>query len=190
MKTIWKADLEHSMLMFKVKHLMITTISGTLADFDLVVETEGDDFYKDLKVSLTAKADSLNTNHPDRDKHLKSADFFDAKQYPLISFTFRGTGLKEAGSSWPPKSGSLSDNVLMLAGDLTIRGITRSIALNAHYEGQTVDDNGRLKAGFTITGSLLRSEFGFTFNGITEAGKIILSDEIRISCDLQLIRQQ
>ena len=174
MNTLWKIDPAHSEIQFKVKHLMITTVTGYFRKFDLVVETEGEDFTQAKKVEFTAEANSIDTNSEQRDAHLRSADFFDVDKFGQIRFS--GKTLEGVGSDY------------RLTGDLTIRGISKIISVNVHYAGIVIDPYGQTKAGFEVDGKISRKEYGLVWNAMTEAGQIVVGDEIRIQCEIQLIR--
>ncbi|MFN2438609.1 MAG: YceI family protein [Chitinophagaceae bacterium] len=171
----WKTDPAHSEVQFKVKHLMITTVTGHFKKFELVVETENDDFTKATKIEFTADIDSISTNNEQRDTHLKSADFFQAEQYSILKFI--GHKYEKAGDDYK------------LHGDLTIKNITKPITVNVEYAGIVLDPYGQTKAGFTVDGKLSRKEFGLMWNAVTEAGQIVVSDEIRLHCEIQLVKQ-
>ncbi len=174
MTTTWKIDPSHSEVQFKVKHLMITTISGHFHAYDLEVLTEGDDFTTASKIEFTADVDSISTKNEQRDAHLKSAEFFNAEEHVVISFS--GNKFEQDADEY------------LLHGDLTIKGITKPILLHVDFGGIVVDPYGQTKAGFTVTGKISRKEFGLTWDAVTEAGQIVVSDEIRINCDIQLIK--
>src|SRR5688500_16999057 len=145
-KTTWKIDPAHSEIQFKVKHLMITNVTGFFEKFDLTVETEDEDFTKASRIEFTADINTINTNNQQRDTHLKSADFFDAENHGQLKFvgkTYSATG----------DSGTLT-------GDLTIRGTTKQLTLNVEYGGIVQDPYGQTKAGFTVDGKIKRKEFG------------------------------
>jgi polyisoprenoid-binding protein YceI len=175
MATQWKIDPAHSEIQFKVKHLMITTVTGYFKKFDLNVTTESDDFNTASKIEFTADIDSIDTNNEQRDTHLKSADFFSGEQHAQLRFA----GRKYEGSGDEAK----------LTGDLTIRGITKPITLNVEFGGIVVDPYGQTKAGFTIAGKISRKEYGLTWNAVTEAGSVVVSDEIKIHAEVQLVKQ-
>lgn len=175
MKTNWKIDTAHSDIQFKVKHLMISTVTGSFKNFDLEVETEAADFNTATNIVFTADIDSITTNNEQRDAHLRSADFFNADEYPQLRFI----GKKYEGN----------DDTAKLHGDLTIKGITKPITLNVEYGGTVVDPYGQTKAGFTVTGKISRKEFGLTWNGVTETGGVVVSDEIKIHTEIQLVKQ-
>lgn len=172
----WKIDPAHSEIQFKVKHLMITTVTGYFREFDLEVETENEDFNTASRVVFTANINSIDTNNQQRDTHLKSADFFDAENHAQLQFT----GKKYESSGDDAK----------LHGDLTIRGVTKPITVQVEFGGIVVDPYGQTKAGFTVSGKISRKEFGLMWNAVTEAGQVVVSDEIRLHCEIQLIKQQ
>jgi polyisoprenoid-binding protein YceI len=175
MATKWKLDPTHSEVQFKVKHLMITTVTGYFKTFDLEVETEGDDFTKASRIEFTADIKSIDTNNQQRDTHLKSADFFDAATHAQLKFTGR--------------SYNTDGDDGQLQGDLTIRGVTKPITLKVEFGGIVVDPYGQTKAGFTVAGKISRKEFGLTWNAVTEAGQVVVSDDIRLHCEIQLVKQ-
>jgi polyisoprenoid-binding protein YceI len=171
----WKLDPAHSEVLFKVKHLMITTVTGSFKEFDLEVETESDDFTTAKKIEFTANISSINTNNEQRDTHLKSADFFNAEEDSQVHFI---------GKKYDAKG-----NEVKLQGDLTIRGTTKPVTLNVEFGGIIVDPYGQTKAGFTVNGKISRKEFGLTWNAVTEAGQIVVSDNITIHAEVQLVKQ-
>lgn len=174
-KTKWLVDPAHSEVQFKVKHLMITTVTGYFRKFDLQVETEDDDFTKASKVIFSADLDSIDTNNEQRDNHLKSADFFAADQYKQVKF---------AAKKYEP-----SGDGYKLHGELTIRDITKPITLDVEYGGIVTDPYGQTKAGFTVVGKIKRKDFNLTWDAVTEAGQVVVSNEVRIHCEIQLIKQ-
>jgi polyisoprenoid-binding protein YceI len=175
MTTTWRIDPAHSEIQFKVRHLMITTVTGYFRKFDLLVETEDEDFTKAKKIEFTADASSIDTNSEQRDTHLRSADFFDVEKFGEIRFT--GKALERSGDSYK------------LTGDLVIRGVSKAITVDVSFGGIVVDPYGQTKAGFEVTGRINRKDFGLVWNAMTEAGQVVVSDEIRLLCEIQLIRQ-
>lgn len=172
----WVIDPIHSELQFKIKHLMITSVTGSFDIFEASVETEGEDFSK-AKVRFTASVNSLSTGNEQRDGHVKSADFFDVATFPLITFvTTKAENVDSDGS-------------YELYGDLTIRDITKNVKLSVEFGGVVKDVYGNTKAGFTINGKIHRKDFGLVWNGVTEAGGVILGDEVKIISEIQLIEQ-
>jgi polyisoprenoid-binding protein YceI len=172
----WKIDPSHSEIQFKVKHLMITTVTGYFKKFDLEVETETEDFNTAKKIVFTADINSIDTNNEQRDTHLKSADFFDANTHQQLRFEGR-------------KFESNGDEAI-LDGDLTIRGVTKPLTVKVELGGTVVDPYGQHKAGFTVSGKISRKEFGLTWNAVTEAGHVVVSDDIKLHGEIQLVRQQ
>ena len=170
MENQWKIDNAHSEIAFKVKHMMISTVIGHFEQFQANVTTEDDDF-KHAIIDFTAKTDSINTKNNDRDTHLKSEDFFAAATYPDVRF----------------KSTSFNGNTLI--GDLTIKDVTKEIALDVEFNGIAVDPYGQTKAGFEISGEVSRKEYGLTWNAITEAGSIVVSDKVKLVMDVQMVKQ-
>jgi len=173
--TKWLVDPAHSGVQFKAKHLMITTVTGYFKKFNLEVETEGDDFTKASKILFTADIDSIDTNSGQRDTHLKSSDFFAAEKYGQLKF--EGTNFKKKGDQYE------------LTGDLTIRNITKPVTVQVEYRGTVVDPYGQTKAGFSVDGKINRKEFDLKWDAVTEAGNVVVSNEIKIHCEIQLIKQ-
>ena len=169
-KTVWNIDTTHSEINFQVKHMMISTVSGSFEKFDGKVETSNDDF-KNGNFSFDAEIDSVNTNNKDRDNHLKSDDFFGAEKNPKLTF----------------KSKSFDGEKMV--GDLTIKGVTKEVTLDAEYNGTAVDPYGQTKAGFEFEGNINRKDFGLTWNTVTEAGSIVVSDKVKLIASLQFIKQ-
>lgn len=174
-KTKWVLDPTHSELGFKIKHLMITNVSGNFNRFEVKAETNGNDF---TTASITAKieVDSVNTNNAQRDEHLRTADFFEAEKFPYITFT--STRIQR-----------VDDDTFNLFGDLTIKETTKPVKLAVEYSGETKDPWGNVKAGFSLTGKINRNDFGVTFNAVLETGGVMLSDELKIAGEIQLVKQ-
>ena len=175
METTWKVDTMHSEVGFKVRHMMISNVSGSFGSFDAHATTAGDDFAT-AQFSFNADINSVNTGVADRDGHLKSADFFDAESHPALTFT--STGITK-----------IDDETLEIAGHLQIKGQTHPVVLKADFAGIAVDPYGQTKAGMTLSGSIKRSEFGLTWSAVTEAGNIVVSDDIKLAAELQFIKQ-
>lgn len=169
MSTTWKLDPTHSELTFKVKHMMISNVKGEFTSFEAEITTEDDTFSK-AKVSASIKTDSVFTNNTDRDTHLKSADFFNAEKYPVITF----------------EAESLTGDV---TGNLTINGVTKPVTLDVDFGGIGQDPWGNTKAGFSFEGKIKRSDFGLNWNAALEAGGVLVSDEVKIAGDLQFVKQ-
>lgn len=164
--TIWKIDPAHSEVNFKVKHLVVSTVRGHFDKFNASIETNKEDF-SDAKIKFEADVNSVNTKNEQRDAHLKSADFFDSENHPKM--TFVSTSVKK-----------LSDHELLAAGELTIRGVTKKIVLDVIYNGIVSGFGGTEVAGFEIRSKLNRFDFGLQWNALTEAGGVVVSNEVKI----------
>jgi len=174
--TKWVLDPTHSEIGFKIKHLMITNVSGNFNKFEVKAETNGDDF-SNAKVSVDIEVESINTNNSQRDAHLRTADFFEAENYPLISF--RSTKIEK-----------LDESTYTLTGNLTIKKTTKPVKLALEYGGVTIDPYGNYKAGFSLTGKINRHDFGVSYNPVLETGGVALGEEIKIHGEIQLVKQQ
>ena len=172
----WTIDAAHSEITFKIKHLMISTVTGQFKKFTLEGETETNDFNTAQKIEFRADVDSIDTNNEQRDAHLKSADFFNIEKNPQIHFI--------------GKKYEVNGDEGTLSGDLTIAGITKPITLKVEFGGIIVDPFGQTKAGFTINGKFSRKDFGITYNAALETGGVMLGDEIKINAEIQLIKQK
>ena len=172
----WALDPTHSEVQFKIKHLMITNVTGSFDIFTVSAQTEDEDFTK-AKVSFTADVNSISTNNEQRDGHLKGADFFDAEKFAQIKF--EATKAENVDS----------DGSYEMYGDLTIRDVTKNVKLSVEFGGVVKDMYGNTKAGFTINGKINRKDFGLTWSGLTEAGGVVLSEEVKIAAEIQLIEQ-
>lgn len=168
--TSWSIDNAHSEIAFKVKHMMISTVTGHFEDFEASAKTNGENF-KNASIEFSAKTDSINTKNKDRDTHLKSDDFFNSDKFSEMKFA------------------SKSFDGGKLIGDLTIRDVTKEITLDADFNGIAVDPYGQTKAGFEIKGEINRKDFNLTWSAITEAGNIVVSDKIKLVIDVQFIKQ-
>jgi polyisoprenoid-binding protein YceI len=168
--TKWVLDPMHSEVQFKVKHLVISTVTGSFKVFEGDLTTENDDF-TGADVSFSLDVNSIDTNQEQRDGHLKAGDFFDAEQYPTITF----------------KSTSFDGE--QLKGDLTIKGTTKAVTLDVEHGGTAADFYGNTKAGFEVTGKINRKDFGLTWDGITEAGSVVLGEDIKLIINVQFAKQ-
>jgi len=173
--TKWVLDPTHSELSFKIRHLMISNVSGSIKDFQVSAETRDDDF-STAQISVVGDMASVSTNQEQRDTHLRTADFFEVEKHP--QFQFKSTRIEKAG-----------DGTFALYGDLTLKGITKPVQLNVEFNGIAKDPWGNQKAGFLITGRINRSEWGVNFNGVLETGGVMLSDEIKINSEIQMVKQ-
>lgn len=173
-QTTWVIDPTHSEVQFKVKHLVISTVTGSFKQFEGSVVSEGDDF-DGATVSFSAETGSIDTNQEQRDGHLKSADFFDAEKFPKLLFT--GTLSKE------------DDEEYKLNGNLTIKDITKPFELKVEYGGNMTDGYGNNKSGFELKGKLNRKDFGLTWSAVTEAGGVVVGDEVKLIANVQIVKQ-
>ena len=170
----WSIDPMHSVVEFKVKHLVISTVTGKFRSFEGKLESASEDF-DGAKAHFSLSVDSIDTNVADRDAHLKSDDFFAADRFPHI--TFDGV-LKKSG-----------DEDYALVGHLTMRDVTKEVVLDVTYGGVMVDGYGQTKAGFEIEGKINRKEFGLQWDMVTEAGGVVVSDQVKLNLNIQLTKE-
>ena len=169
----WNIDNSHSHIRFNVRHLVVSKVTGQFDTFTASATTEGNDFTTAV-ISFEADSASVNTGVADRDTHLKSDDFFNAEQFPKL--TFISTGVTK-----------VDDENYKLAGNLTIRDVTKHIELNVEAGGVIKDPWGFERAGFHINGKINRQEFGLKWNMVMEAGGLTLSDNVNLDCDVELV---
>lgn len=174
-KTKWNLDPAHSEVGFKVRHMMITNVSGSFEKFDVKTETEGNDFGT-AKINFTADLTSITTGSPDRDNHLKSADFFDVAKYPELKFI--STKLEKQ-----------DDENFILQGNLTIRDVTSPVTLHVEFGGIGKDPWGNERAGFTIAGKISRTDFGLNWNTALETGGVLVGEDVKLSAEVELVKQ-
>jgi polyisoprenoid-binding protein YceI len=165
----WKVDHVHSDIRITARHLMVAKVRGTFEDFDAAIVVGEDPV--DSTVKIEAKASSVTTGTTDRDNHLRSSDFLDAEQFPLV--TFESTSLKPSGENWK------------LTGDLTIRGVTRPVTFDLVFEGAATDPYGNTKAGFSAVGEIERRDWGLTWNVPLENGGMLVSEKFQIEFDIE-----
>lgn len=170
--TKWSVDKAHSEIQFKAKHLVISTVTGQFNEYDARLEMEGESL-ENAKAWFSAEVASISTNSTDRDHHLKSEDFFDAENHPKI--TFESTSFR-----------LIEENIYEMSGNMTIRSITRPVTLKVEYGGSMVDPWGNTKAGFEISGTLNRHEFGLKWNAVTEAGGMVVGENINLALNIQM----
>ena len=171
----WGIDLAHSDVTFKVKHLMITNVTGAFRNFTVTAETKGDDF-----TQFTAKAEietaSVDTGNKQRDAHITAADFFNSEKFPHITFV---------STKYESVDG---DGSYELYGDLTIMGVTKPVKLEVEFGGVVKDPYGNIKAGFSVNGKINRQDFGLSWNAALETGGVVISNDVRISADIELTK--
>jgi polyisoprenoid-binding protein YceI len=173
--TKWVIDPTHSEIGFKIKHLMITNVSGRFDSFGAEVQTEGEDFAT-AQIEARIKTSSINTGNLQRDEHLRHSDFFEVETHPEILFN-------------STKVEKIDNDNFVLHGNLSLKGATKPVKLNVEYSGITKDPWGGQRAGFIITGKISRSEFGLNFNAALETGGLVLGEEVKINSEIQLVKQ-
>ncbi len=172
--TTWALDTTHSEIQFKVKHLMISKVTGQFHKFSATVETDGDDF-QTAKVTFSAEIDSISTNNEQRDGHLKNADFFDAENHPHLSFT--STNLEK-----------IDEENYKLHGTLTMRGVSKEETLDVEFGGMVQDPWGNTRVGFTINGKINRKDYGVSFGMVSETGGLLLGDDVSIHAQAEFVK--
>jgi len=171
----YKIDPAHSEINFKIKHLMITNVTGSFTKFDGTMESDKDDF-SDAKIHFEAETASITTHNEQRDGHLRSAEFFDAEQFPTV--TFDSTSFQKKG-----------EDDYTLTGNLTMHGVTKPVTLNVELGGVTTDPWGQSKVGFEITGKINRKDYGLVWNTNLETGGVMLGDDVKLQIGVQLVKQ-
>ncbi|HEX9250857.1 MAG TPA: YceI family protein, partial [Ignavibacteriaceae bacterium] len=164
--TTWKIDAAHSEVNFKVKHMLISTVRGNFDNFDATIETNKEDF-SDAVIKFEADVNTINTNNERRDTHLKSADFFDAENNQKM--VFESTSVKKT-----------SDFEMQVKGNLTLRGVTKEVTLDVIYNGIVSGFGDSTIAGFEVRGKINRFDYGLKWNALTEAGGVVVSNEVKI----------
>ena len=170
----WQLDTAHSELEFKVRHMMISTVKGQFKSFEVQVENPSDDLTQ-AQVEVKIEVDSIDTKNEQRDQHLKSSDFFDAPNNPTI--VFKSTAISKE-----------DDENYNITGDLTIKGITKSITLQVEFGGIAKDPWGNDKVGYTVSSKINRGDFGLTWNAALETGGVMVSEEVKSSADVQFVK--
>ncbi|GIK77297.1 MAG: polyisoprenoid-binding protein [Acidobacteria bacterium] len=170
----WAIDKVHTKLGFAVKHMGVSTVRGEFRDYDgaLVVGEDGG-----LRAHGAVRAASVDTNQEQRDEHLRSADFFDAEQYPEIRF--ESTAIER-----------VDEDSFRVEGELTIHGITNPIELTAELGGVERGPEGELRTGFEVTGQLSRKAYEMRFNAALGSGNAVVADKVKLALDVELIREE
>ncbi len=174
-KTTWNLDTTHSKLGFTVKHMVVSKVNGNFNDYDLKL-TSGENF-EDSEIELTANIASIDTGNTDRDNHLKSADFFDAENFPKL--IFKSTELTK-----------VDDENYKLKGNLTIKDVTKPIELDVTYGGTVKDPYGLERAGFGVEGTIDRFDYNLTWNAFLETGGAVVAKSIKIVADIEVTKAQ
>ena len=175
-KTKWALDPTHSEIQFKVKHLMISTVTGQFNKFEATVETDGEDLTT-AKIHFNADIDSISTNNEQRDAHLKTGDFFDVESYPKL--TFEGNKLVKK-----------DEENYIVHGTLTMRGVSKEITFDAEFGGKTLDPWGLTRIGFSLSGKINRNDFGVSFGKVSETGGVLLGEEVKIIANAEFVMQK
>lgn len=170
----WNIDPTHSVIGFKIKHMMFTNVNGKFDQFSSDISFN-DEQFNQAKLKFEADINSINTSNADRDNHLKSADFFDAEKFPKI--TFESTNIKGAGSDFE------------ITGNLNIHGVTQPVTLQAEYSGIMRDPWGNNKVGLNLTGKINRKDFGLTYNAALETGGVLVGENVNLNIEIQLVQQ-
>lgn len=171
----WNLDPAHSEVTFRVRHLMVTNVSGRFKSFNATVTTEGDDL-STAQVEFTIDAASIETGVEARDNHLRSDDFFNAESFPTIRFTGKGLAKSQETDGY------------YMDGELTVRDTTKPMRLEVDMGGVVTDPYGQVKAGFEVEGKIKRKEFGLRWDAFTEAGGAVVSDEVRFQVNVQFVK--
>lgn len=171
--TKWNIDPTHTVIGFKVKHMMFTNVKGQFDDYHTDIHFSSDDF-TNAKLDFTAKINSINTNNKDRDAHLISPDFFDEAQYPELKFT--------------SKSITGSGHNFKVTGDLKMHGVSNPVILDVEFSGEMKDPWGNTKTALNITGKISRKDWGLTYNSALETGGVLISDEVKLDIEIQLVK--
>lgn len=171
----WNIDTAHTNINFTVPHMMISEVTGTFRQFEGNIVSAKDDF-SDARIEVTIKASSINTENPDRDAHLRSADFFDSEKHPDVTFTSTKTDVK-------------GSNALAIEGDLTIRGITKRVVLDAKFKGKAVNPWGHVIAAFKASAVINRKEWGLRWNTVLESGGFLVGEDIELTLNVEVVQQ-
>jgi polyisoprenoid-binding protein YceI len=174
-QSVWKIDVAHSNVIFSVSHMVIAEVTGRFNQFDATLEQTGTDL-NGSRLSANIKVGSIDTDNDGRDKHLRSADFFDAEKYPEITFVSKS--FEKVG-----------DNKYKITGELTIRGITKTVVLDTRFNGEMKDPWGNTKAGFKATTEINRKDFGLVWNKTLETGGVLVGDIVGITINAEMNKE-
>lgn len=174
-KSTWTIDPTHSEIGFKVKHMMFTNVSGKFNQFEATIENQ-DEAFETSKINFSTDVNSVDTSNTDRDNHLKSADFFDADNFPKLTFT--STEIQK-----------ITDGEYKISGDLTIKDVTKNISFETEYSGFMKDPWGNTKIGLSLNGKINRKDFGLTWNAALETGGVLVGEDIKLIAEVQFVKQ-
>ncbi len=172
--TKWNLDNSHSSVAFSVSHMVVSEVDGSFKKFNANVLSDKPDF-TDAKIEFTIDVASINTDNTDRDNHLKSDDFFNTEKYPTITFVSKSFT-------------KMKDNKYKLVGNMTMRGVTRSVTLEVTYGGTVTDPYKNTRAGFKITGKINRKDFGVNWSKTMETGGLVVGDDVEFTCRIELVK--
>ncbi len=175
-QTTWKVDLAHSKVSFSISHMVISDVTGRFTEFDAMLVHTKDDL-ADGKINATIKVKSINTDSESRDKHLRSADFFDAEKYPEIAFVSKSF----------EKSGK---NMYKITGDLTMHGITKPVVLETKFNGTVIDPQGNTRAGFKAETKVNRKDFNIVWNKTLETGGLLVGEDVGIVINVEMVKEK
>ncbi|HEU4404506.1 MAG TPA: YceI family protein [Polyangiaceae bacterium] len=167
----WVIDTVHSHVGFSVKHMMVATVRGSFKSYRGAVRLDPRDFTRSTFEGEIDVA-SIDTGNADRDGHLRTGDFFDAEKHPTIAFKSTGVEAKGGGE-------------FVVRGELTVRGVTRPVALDVEYHGATKSPQGKSVAGFSVRGTIDRKDFGMSFNALLEAGGVMVGEKVKLELDIE-----
>jgi polyisoprenoid-binding protein YceI len=170
---VWSLDPTHSSLHFGVKHMVISKTKGAFSNYKLSAETSGLNF-EGAKIELEIDVNSIDTKMPDRDNHLKSADFFDVEKFPVIKFV--STEMRK-----------INEEEYKLLGNITIKAITKPIEFHVNYGGQVIDPWGNIRSGFTLESAIDRFDFGLTWNALIETGGAMVGKQVKLEAEIEVI---
>ncbi len=173
-KAAWAVDKSHTKIQFSARHMIIAEVTGHFTDYELSVKASDD--FEDTEIEFAVNLASIDTGITDRDNHIKSPDFFDVQKFPKM--IFKSTGVKKTG-----------DEKFKLTGNLTIKDVTKPIELDVTYGGTIKDPWGNTRAGFKVQGSLNRFDYGLKWNALMETGGAVVSKNINITCDVEILKQ-
>lgn len=174
-KSTWTIDPTHSEIGFKVKHMMFTNVSGKFNQFEATIENQ-DEAFETSKINFSTDVNSVDTSNTDRDNHLKSADFFDADNFPKLTFT--STEIQK-----------ITDGEYKISGDLTIKDVTKNVTFETEYSGFMKDPWGNTKIGLSLNGKINRKDFGLTWNAALETGGVLVGEDIKLIAEVQFVKQ-
>ena len=172
----WVLDATHSELHFKVRHLLVSNVTGSFKSFNATVATEDDDI-STAKVHFSADVNSISTNNDQRDGHLRSGDFFDVENHPQIIFNSSSLAKQDSGD-------------YKMTGILNMRGVEKEITLDVEFGGMVQDPWGNTRVGFSLTGKINRKDFGVSFSMVSETGSILLGEDVTINANAEFIKGQ